>query len=292
MINYFKYLPVSEGDENWGLTVLDVGCGRIAASSAYPHKEHPAHHYFNWKKGRILHEFQLIYITRGKGVFESRQVSQRKITAGTILLLFPGQWHRYKPDTKDGWDEYWIGFMGNQMDQLVKKNFFSSKTPLLSMGVNEKLQSLFVEIIDITKQEKSGFQPLISGILLHLLGNIHFIHRQKDYIGEDIISASVNKAKILLRENIDTVISIEQIAQELQVGYSWFRKIFKNYTGMAPGQYLIQLKIEKSKELLCDPAKSIKEIAYELKFDNNFYFSKLFKEKTGLTPAQFRKKTI
>jgi AraC-like DNA-binding protein len=75
------------------------------------------------------------------------------------------------------------------------------------------------------------------------------------------------------------------------VGYSWFRKIFKNYTGMAPGQYLIQLKIEKSKELLCDTSKSIKEIAYELKFDNNFYFSKQFKEKTGLTPAQFRKKS-
>ena len=71
-----------------------------------------------------------------------------------------------------------------------------------------------------------------------------------------------------------------------------FRKVFKKYTGMAPGLYLIQLQIEKSKELLYDRGKSIKEIAYELNFDNNFYFSKLFKDKTGLTPAQFRKKNV
>jgi AraC-like DNA-binding protein len=290
MNNYYKYLPVSDADENWGLCVLDVGCGRIEASSVYPRKDHPAHHYFNWKKGRVLNEFQLIYITRGSGVFESRQVPQKKVTAGSIILLFPGQWHRYKPEPKEGWDEYWIGFKGNIMDQLVRKSFFSAKNPILHLGMHESLLKIFLEIIETARQEKSAFQPLISGALLHLLGDIQFIHRQKEYKEEDIISSSVNKAKILFREDIDSVISIEQIAQELQVGYSWFRKIFKNYTGMAPGQYLIQLKIEKSKLLLRDGSKSIKEIAYELKFDTNFYFSKLFKEKTGFTPAQYRKK--
>jgi AraC-like DNA-binding protein len=290
MTNYYKYLPVSEGDEHWGLHVLDVGCGRIAAATVYPQKDHPSHHNFNWKKGRVLNEFQLIYITRGKGVFDSRQAPAKKIEPGTVILLFPGQWHRYKPDDGEGWDEYWIGFKGNIMEQLVKKNFYSPKMPVLTLGVHESLLKIFMEIIEAAKQEKPGFQPLISGALLHLLGQIHFIHRQKDFMEEDIISSSVNKAKILFRENIDSVVSIEKIAQELQVGYSWFRKIFKNYTGMAPGQYLIQLKIEKSKELLRDHSKSIKEIAYELKFDTNFYFSKLFKEKTGVTPAQYRKK--
>ena len=291
MTNYFKYLPIAEEDENWGLNVLNVGCSRISASTMYPPKAHPAHHRFNWEKGRILHEYQLIYISKGQGLFESKQSTQKKITAGSLIILFPGQWHSYRPDSQEGWDEYWIGFRGNLMDKLVKKNFFSSKTPVLSPGISDKLANFFIEIIEITKNEKPGYQPLLSGALLHLLGYIHFINRQKDFAEEDLIASSVNKAKLLFRENIDTSVSIEDIARELQVGYSWFRKNFKNYTGMAPGQYLIQIKIEKSKELLCDTSKSIKEIAYELKFDNNFYFSKLFKEKTGLTPAQFRKKS-
>lgn len=85
---------------------------------------------------------------------------------------------------------------------------------------------------------------------------------------------------------------MQQIANELQVSYAWFRKMFKLYTGIAPQQYFIQLKIEKAKMLLGDPSKSIKEIAYDLKFESSFYFSKLFKEKAGLSPDQYKKKFI
>jgi AraC-like DNA-binding protein len=58
---------------------------------------------------------------------------------------------------------------------------------------------------------------------------------------------------------------------------------------MAPGQYHIQLKIERAKMLLSNPSKTIKEISYELHFESCFYFSKLFKEKTGFSPELFRK---
>ncbi|HZX73643.1 MAG TPA: helix-turn-helix transcriptional regulator, partial [Cyclobacteriaceae bacterium] len=66
---------------------------------------------------------------------------------------------------------------------------------------------------------------------------------------------------------------------------------FKTYTGISPGQYLLQLKIERAKMLLADPTKSIKTISYELNFESMFYFSKLFKEKTGLSPENYRNLT-
>jgi AraC-like DNA-binding protein len=291
MNDYYKYLPVSEEDENWGLCVLSTGCGRIGLSDVYPRKDHPSHHYFNWAKGRILHEYQLIYITKGEGVFESAHCSQKIISEGTIIMLFPGEWHRYEPSAHTGWYEHWVGFKGTVIENLIRKKFFSPENPSLSIGFNEKVMNIFLEIIERSKDEKTGYQQLISGALLHLLGYIYSAGRLNNVEEKTLVEGTINKAKVLLRENIDTDISIEKIAEELQVGYSWFRKIFKAYTGMAPGQYLIQLKIEKSKELLADPEKSIKQIAYELKFDTNFYFSKLFKEKTGLTPAAFRKKS-
>ena len=71
MKNYYKYLPVSQEDENWGLHVLNAGYNRIPAAQLYPPQDHPSHHYFNWEKGRTFDEYQLIYISNGEGLFES-----------------------------------------------------------------------------------------------------------------------------------------------------------------------------------------------------------------------------
>jgi hypothetical protein len=98
MINYYKYLPVSEVDESWGLYVLNAGCNEIKSHTTYPAPAHPAHHYFRWDKGRVLNEYQIIYISKGKGIFESSSCKKTRVHEGCILLLFPGEWHRFKPD--------------------------------------------------------------------------------------------------------------------------------------------------------------------------------------------------
>lgn len=289
MVNYYKYLPLSEEDEKWGLNVLNTGCTRIDAGSPYPYATHPAHHYFNWEKGRVLHEFQVIYITKGAGSFESKGGGKQAISAGSILLLFPEERHRYKPDKKTGWDEYWVGFNGPIAQNLLHKKFFTPANPVIPVGYHEQLLHLFQEIIEKTKEEKAGYQPLIAGTVLHLLGMIYSLSQQDKFSGQDV-AAIVDKARLLFRSNIEQNISPVDVANELQISYSRFRKIFKEYTGLAPGQFQIQLKIHKAKELLANTSKSVKEIAFELNFESNFYFSKLFKEKTGITPIQFRNK--
>jgi len=114
--------------------------------------------------------------------------------------------------------------------------------------------------------------------------NLPLVREEKEVI--------INKARLLFRSNIINDFSPEKAAEELQVGYSWFRKVFKNYTGLSPGQYYIQLKIERAKELLNNSEIPIKEIAYDLRFDSYFYFSRIFKEKTGLSPTDYRKRAI
>jgi len=291
MTNYYKYLPLSIEDKNWGLYVLNAGCISTEPAANYPIIAHPSDYYFNYNTGRILDEYQILYITKGTGIFESDSCKYQHVKAGTVILLFPGERHRYKPNQNTGWDEYWIGLKGDIIDNLVKNSFFRPENPCLYIGFNELIFNLFDTIIEKTKTESTGYQPLISGAALHLLGSLHAALKQNSVEHEDR-EILVNKARLLFRSNIDKSFSPEQAAEELQVGYSWFRKIFKSYTGLSPGQYSIQLKIEKARIMLSDPNLSVKEIAYTLKFESSFYFSKLFKEKTGLTPTAYRQRAM
>ena len=56
-----------------------------------------------------------------------------------MILLFPGEWHTYSPDTETGWHEHWIGFNGSAMDHLVEKGFFVPSNPIYDIGFNEQI---------------------------------------------------------------------------------------------------------------------------------------------------------
>ena len=288
MNNYYKYLPVSKEDESWGLTVLNVGCTHVEPSNEYPSKQHPQHHNFNWNNGRVLQEYQVIYITNGQGIFESRSQERTCVKAGTIIFLFPDEWHKYKPDENIGWNEYWIGIKGPIVENLLVSGYIRPENACIYIGFHGDILSMFNVIIEHARSENPGYQPLISGAALHLLGAVHAVSRQNslESFGVDNI---ISKAQLLFRANIKNVYSPEQAAQELQVGYSWFRKHFKSYTGLSPGQYYLQLKIEEAKNQLAITNSSVKSVAYNLNFDTVFYFSKIFKEKTGQTPTEYRK---
>ena len=290
MINYYKNLPVSQKDMKWGLYVVNAGKGQINLSGDYHHGDHSKYHYFNCYHRRILNEYQFIYIARGSGVFESQSCTSKRVNEGTIIMLFPNEWHRYKPSEETGWDEYWIGFKGRTMDSLVKNEFFSPARPLLHIGLNDRVLNIFLEIIEATSKQKTGYQPLISGALMHLFGMIHSILNETDFGNTSMAEVIVNRALILFRTHIDQEISIQNVAGGFNVSYSWFRKMFKAHTGVSPRQYIIQLKIEKAKILLNDPKKSVKEIAYDLNFRSHCGFSKLFKIKTKVSPGFYREK--
>jgi AraC-like DNA-binding protein len=126
-------------------------------------------------------------------------------------------------------------------------------------------------------------------MLLNLLGCVYSLNKQQSFDKDHGLKSKMEQAIALLRSTIDEDTSIQDIAAELNVSYAWFRKWFKLYTGIAPQQYLIQLKIEKAKQLLADPGNTVKAIAYHLRFEHPLYFSRLFKEKVGLSPELYRK---
>ena len=98
--------------DKWGILCTTVGYQIVAPRCHYPLSIHPDN--YNFKRyGRILHEYQFVYIVAGSGYFTSDSCATTKVSAGTIIMLFPGERHTYRPDANTGWTEYWVGFKGD-----------------------------------------------------------------------------------------------------------------------------------------------------------------------------------
>ena len=290
MHNFHKYLAVTTLEEEWGFYVTTVGYSRTDPNQAYPdNQEHPLTHSFTWNKGRILNGYYLVFISKGKGVFESANSEPSSIAAGTCFFLFPGVWHRYRPDPASGWEEYWIGFKGAYPDQLMNKGFFSSDIPVVSPGLNDALLTLIRKILDNVRSSTPGYHQVISGITLEILGLVHALSNHKDQ-DHDVDQQAVEKAKFFLRENLEGPLDMQQLLREMPMSYSKFRKMFKQVTGDSPNQYHLNMRLDKAKELLNTTNLNVTEVAYNLGFESVFYFSKLFKKKNGVSPKSYRER--
>lgn len=284
----FKYLLVNERDKKFGITVNTVGFQPIGPDTLYPSTEHPSCYYFNPDRGRVLSEYQILYISKGEGTFVSESIKKTKITKGQAIILFPGEWHSYCPAKNTGWNEYYIGFEGTIIDSLIENNFISKDKQILDVGINEELTNLFSTAIKVAKEDKKTAQQYLAGIVYHILGTMLFLSDNNNLDGKES-SQIVESAKIIMNENLHRDIDIKSIATKLGTSYSWFRKFFKEYTGYAPAQYFNELRLRKAKELLLETELPIKEIAYKLNFSSIEYFLSFFKKRADLTPTEYRK---
>lgn len=288
MHNYFKYLNITSLEERWGLYITTVGYSKVSPNENYPNnQEHPQSHTLTWNKGRILNDFYMIFISKGEGIFESALTAPTTITAGTCFFLFPGIWHRYKPNLKSGWEEYWVGFNGAYAQQLMSADFFKKEDPFINVGLNKDLLVYFRKLIETADTISTGYLQSLAGITLQILGLVNAISMHQEY-DNDPIGKLISKAIFLLQESLDQQMDMEKLARQLPMGYSSFRKAFKKNTGESPNQYHLNLRLNRAKDLLTSTALNINEVADQSGFDSVFYFSKLFKKKNGMSPKFYR----
>lgn len=284
-----KYMLASERDQLWGLTVTTIGYEEIGPDDAYPTRGHADGYYFDIAKGRVLPEYQLLYITEGEGIFHSRTLPEAHLKEGDFFLLFPGEWHSYHPTGPHGWKKYWIGFRGQNMDDRVRAGFLSPTKPIYHVGFSDDIIRLYKSAYEAALEEAAYSQQVMAGIVNHLIGLMYSLERNIELKNRNQTHVDlINRARLRIREELESSLTIQQVAEDLGMSYSNFRKLFKEHTGLSPATYQQDLRLQRAKELLTTTAMSIKEIAYRLNFESPDYFSSKFKIKTGRKPSELR----
>lgn len=283
-----KYIVENEQDLQWGLAVTTVGMEHILPGETYPTSGHKDGYAFVPERGRTLQEYQLLYFPEGRGTFRSEHGGPHSIQPGWMILLFPGEWHTYTPDPASGWTQYWIGFRGDIADNIVRKGFLTKENPVFHLGYNEEITRLYHQAMEITEKEEACFQQVLAGIVTYLLGLTYSIARNRRFNKNQPLVDAVNRARMRMYEEMETPVTVQDIARGLNMSYSSFRKVFKEYTGVSPSHYLQDIRLQRAGELLSTTSLPVKDIAWRLNFETPEYFSVRFKQKTGKRPTELR----
>lgn len=287
-MNKIHYCPIGQIQRQFGVYVTGAGKETTNPGEPYPHAYHSSDYYFTWKKGRALAdwEYQLLYIRTGKGEIEFQREQRIPIEGGTIIILHPGEWHRYRPDPETGWSEAYIGIGGEFLSRFFSQPFFSKPPTIIHQppnGIFDKELVALVDEIQSTSAERPYSLALKTLQLLTTLFEAPFNRKGKESHNIDI-----RRANLHIAHHLGEIVDFEKLASSLGMSYTSFRKCFQKYNGMAPLEYQIALRIRRATHLLKNSDAPVAQIAKETGFQSHAYFSRFFRAHTGISPVKFR----
>ena len=98
--------------------------------------------------------------------------------------------------------------------------------------------------------------------------------------------------RLINSDYCDASITNKKLAAECNISEVYFRKLFTKHFGISPKQYIIDLRIQKAKQLLTEGVMSVSVISEKCGFSNPYHFCSLFKQHTGVTPSEYRKANL
>lgn len=196
---------------------------------------------------------------------------------GDVYMLMKGEDHLYYSDKKDPWTKIWFNISGVLADKLIRIYNPAGETLI----ENTQVYDDFAEFVEIAKDKSLAPEEIMNkcSLVFHrILIKLQRIkpktegERVRDYIDAHICDPIKN----------------EELAAVIYRSCSQTIRIFKKEYGITPYKYILNGKIETAKMMLINTNMPIKEIAFELSFADEHYFSNMFKKLTGLSPKNYR----
>lgn len=241
----------------------------------------PGHSY-----GPIMRNGYLIhYILKGSGVYKARgQIFRLK--EGDAFLICPGELIYYEADSKTPWSYAWIGMQGIKVKGYLERTIFP-KELVLHYGRDEQLR-LCHEKMSKADQFPQNKDLIMNSILYEYLFLLASKFPGDGHSSQEKKSDYVEEALNYIESRYCDPITIQDIADHLNINRSYLHRLFKSVTGLSIQSYLLDYRIRQACILLTTTDLSIRVISHSVSYADPLYFSRLFHQKKGLSPSEYR----
>ena len=148
----------------------------------------------------------------------------------------------------------------------------------------------FKRIIVELQRCQLDYEEMLTLLFRHLLITFERELKHEHVPKNEYLDREMDRAVTYFNENYNRDINIDAYAGSRGMSVSWFIRSFRKYTGQTPMQFILSLRINNAQILLETTQYSINEIASIVGYDNQLYFSRLFRKQKGCSPSEYRKK--
>lgn len=212
----------------------------------------------------------LHYVVYGFGEFHRDNIVL-DVKPGDIFVIPPYVETYYQADEKKPWRYIWIGFT---TDQEVPEVLQEPVIHCPGAGV------VFEDMLRCSRLE-NGRSAFLSGKLWELFSIL--------LEGGGASAGYMEKALSYMNAEYINGITVQQVAERLNVNRSYFSELFRAQMGISPRKYLINLRLERAAELLTVYGESPTTASLSVGYSDIYHFSKVFKQHFGISPRNYQK---
>jgi len=234
-------------------------------------------------------QFILIYCVDGQGEIRLNE-TVHTVSGDQFFIIPAGMPHAYRSDENNPWSIYWIHFSGNKAGIYSR---FACQPQSIERSKTSRITDRIDLFSEIFRNLDRGFSTetleYVNQCLPHLLASFTHLSQFrliKESGEKDPVAQSIN----FMLEQLTQKLKLEEIAAETGLSASHYSRLFVNRTGHSPIDYFIQLKIQRACRLLDNSGWMIADVSREMGFDDQFYFSRVFRKVMGMSPAEYRKR--
>jgi len=230
---------------------------------------------------RVLGQYAAVYVTRGQGEFHSPSTGVVPVRAGEAMLLFPREPHRY--GSRAGWQTQWIVWNGPDAERLEALGYLGPQTAVVPDPLGA-VEEAFTALAGIMAREDLAAvlerKTLVLTMLLRLHQSSRSIGRRP---GADQL---MRQAVAYLAREYASQIPVDELARRFKLSPTHFRRLFKEFTGRSPREFVTAQRMSRAKALL-SAGLPVKEVAARVGYDDVFYFMRVFKKVAGTSPGRY-----
>lgn len=265
-----KSISEKQGNTSLGLSYFYAGIEKCP----------PNHYWLGIRDHYVIH-----FVLDGKGICKYSD-DVYELSKGQCFLIRPNQKVYYQADGVFPWKYCWIAFSGIQASSLIEKTDFYNGSCVTGFT---DLKDVENTIIQHTKIETIHSKRYLLGVsyLLRIFSHINIKPLPEDNT-HGIKGRHLEIAINFIDRNYSTHIKVEDIAYHTGVDRKYLNSLFKQLMNVTTQQYLLNKRMEQATILLNNKQLSIKEVAHSVGYYDALLFSKMFKNKYGVSPKGFR----